>query len=194
MSLHNVRLGYAMTGSFCTFEQTFEQLEKIVALGAHVTPILSYSVRDFDTRFGSAEQTRSRLEALCHAPIIDTIPTAEPIGPKDLFDLIVVAPCTGNTMAKIANAITDTPVTMACKAHLRNLKPVLLAVSTNDALSGNARNLGTILNMKNITLTPLYQDSPLGKPNSLVANYELLIDSIHAALDGRQLQPLFCAP
>lgn len=190
MMLSGIRLGFCMTGSFCTFADTFIQLEKLIGMGAEVTPIISYSVRDFDTRFGTATETREKLTALCHHPIIDTIPGAEPLGPKKLLDILVIAPCTGNTMAKIASAITDTPVTLACKAHLRNDRPVVLAVATNDGLSGSARNLGSIRTMRHVYLTPMYQDDPQGKPNSLVAINDLLPDAVVAALEGKQVQPV----
>ncbi len=190
MKFINKKIGFAMTGSFCTFTDAFNQLVVLLSEGAELTPIISYAVRDFDTRFGKAAEHRRYLETMCHRPIIDSIPAAEPIGPKALLDMVIVCPCTGNTLAKIVNGITDTPVTMAVKAHLRNKGPVLLAVASNDALSGNAKNLGLAMNERNIYFVPMRQDSPEGKPSSLVAVNELLAEAAEAAFAGRQLQPM----
>jgi len=190
MQLKNVKIGFAFTGSFCTFSEVIAELEKLSAAGADITPIISYAVDKFDTRFGSAEQWKIKIEAVTGRSVIRTITEAEPIGPKALFDILVVAPCTGNTLAKLANGITDTPVTMACKAHLRNGRPLLLAPSTNDGLGINAKNIGLLQTCKNIFFVPYRQDDPQRKCNSLVARFDLIIPAIQAALEGRQLEPV----
>ena len=190
MQLSGKKVGFALTGSFCTFSKVFPEIEKLIAAGAEVFPIISESVRNFDTRFGRAEEWILKFEGMTGKKVISTIVEAEPIGPKSLLDIIIVAPCTGNTLAKIANSITDTPVTMAVKAHLRNAKPVVLAVSTNDGLGNNAKNLGTVLNFKNIYMVPFGQDDPFKKPGSLVAHNELIMDTLMLAMEGRQIQPV----
>ncbi|QGP93285.1 Dipicolinate synthase subunit B [Neomoorella glycerini] len=194
MRLKGKRVGFAVTGSHCTLAAVMPELARVVAEGAQVVPILSPAVRDSDTRFGTSAFWRVELERITGQKAIDTIVTAEPIGPKKLFDAVVVAPCTGNTLAKLANGITDTAVLMAMKAQLRNLRPVVLAISTNDGLGANAVNLGRVMNMKNIYLVPFGQDDPYNKPNSLVARMELIVDTILAALEGRQIQPLLLGP
>lgn len=155
-----------------------------------LVPIMSFNSYQTDTRFGTAEEFRTTIEDLCKRPIIHTISGAEPIGPKKLLDLLVIAPCTGNTLAKLANGVSDTPVTLAAKAHLRNARPVLVAVSTNDGLTGNAKNIGTLLNTKNYFFVPFGQDDPIQKEASLVANMESIPDAVKAALNGKQLQPI----
>ena len=190
MLLQGVKVGFAFTGSFCTFAKVIPELEKIVAEGADVMPIISESVNKFDTKFGLADEWKARIEGITGKRIIKSILEAEPIGPKSLLDILVVAPCTGNTLGKLANGITDTPVTMACKAHLRNNKPVVIAISTNDGLGVNAKNLGMLLNMKNIYFVPFGQDDPIKKCNSLLANNQLLIATVIEALKGKQLQPV----
>lgn len=189
-----LRIGFALTGSFCTFASVLPVVEILATRGCEITPILSANAGTLDTRFGKATDWRSRLHEITGRNCIDSIPEAEPIGPKKMFDVLVVAPCTGNTLAKLAHGITDTTVTMAVKSHLRGEKPVVLAVSTNDALSGSAANLGTLLNRKHYYFVPLRQDAPYAKPRSLVADMSLLPDTIGAALDDRQLQPLLLAP
>ena len=189
--MKGLRLGYALCGSFCTFEQSLAALEKLVKRGATVLPVLSYHAAGLDTRFGTARELKERLFSLTGCPPVQTIQGAEPIGPKALCDLMVVAPCTGNTLAQLALGITDTPVTMACKSHLRSGRPVLLALSTNDALAAGGQNLGRLLNTKNIFFVPMRQDAPGEKPASLTADYALLEPAITAALAGRQLQPVF---
>ena len=189
-----IRIGFALTGSFCTFASVLPIVETLVSRGCEVTPILSNNAAALDTRFGSADMWRSRLHHATGREAIDSIPAAEPIGPKKMFDILVVAPCTGNTLAKLAHGITDTPVTMAVKSHLRGEKPVVLAVSTNDALSGSAANLGTLLNRKHYYFVPLRQDAPFAKPRSLVADMDRIPQTIGAALENRQLQPIFLAP
>jgi dipicolinate synthase subunit B len=190
MQLQDVKIGFAFTGSFCTFAKVIPELEKITAEGADVLPVISYAVDSFDTKFGKADEWKSRIETICGKPIIKTIIDAEPIGPKALLDIMVVSPCTGNTLAKLANGITDTPVTMACKAHLRNGRPLLIAPATNDGLGANAKNIGLLANTKNIFFVPFGQDGPQKKNNSLMANFELLIPAIQAALNGKQLEPV----
>ena len=183
-------LGFAMCGSFCTFDAVLTQLEAMRAEFPKIIPIMSTISYETDTRFGTAEDFRARLEAACGQPVIHTIAQAEPIGPKKLLDVLVIAPCTGNTLAKLANGIADTPVTLAAKAHLRNERPVVLAVSTNDALAGNAANIGVLLNRKHYYFVPFRQDSPQKKPRSMVADFSKLTDTVCHALQGEQIQPI----
>lgn len=190
MNLKDKTIGYALTGSFCTLEAAVTQLEGIVAAGANVIPIISNIVNDMDTRFSKADVLKDRLVRITGNQIIKTVPQAEPIGPKGLLDILVVCPCTGNTLAKIAAGVTDTPVTMAVKAHLRNGRPVVIAISTNDGLSGNAQNIGKLLNTKNIYFVPFGQDDPVNKKSSLIAKNELVAKTLEMALEGIQLQPL----
>ena len=185
-----IRVGFALTGSFCTHARVLSVMETMRDEGFALTPILSFNAGAMDTRFGTADELRKRLLEICGKPPIDTIEAAEPVGPKALFDLLAVAPCTGNTIAKLANGITDTPVLMAAKAHLRNNKPLLISISTNDALGMNMKNIGLLLNAKHIYFIPFGQDNPEKKPNSMIAHTDLLIPSIEAALDGRQYQPI----
>jgi len=184
------RIGFALCGSHCTLSRVFPEMERLVAEGADVTPILSYAVATTDTKFGQSSEWKEKLFQITGKIPLETIVDVEPIGPQKLLDILVVAPCTGNTMAKIANGITDTPVTMATKAQLRNGRPVVLAISTNDGLGLNAKNLGILLNAKNIFWVPFGQDNPEQKPNSLDAQLELLLPAVEAALQGRQLQPI----
>ena len=183
-------IGFAMCGSFCTFAPVFEALEELHTVFPDLIPIMSDVSYETDSRFGSAAAFRERLESICSHEILHTIPQVEPIGPKALLDALVIAPCTGNTIAKLANGIADSPVSFACKAHLRNGRPVLLAVSTNDGLSGSAANLGALLARRHFYFVPFGQDSPTGKPASLVAHFSLLPEAAEAALHGEQLQPL----
>ena len=189
-----MKMGFALTGSFCTFEKVLPVLHTLVGQGVMVTPILSFHAGSLDTRFGSAAEWRKKLEQVTGNTVIDSIEGAEPIGPKALFDILVVAPCTGNTVAKLAHGITDTPVTMAVKSHLRGERPVVLAVSTNDALSGSASNLGTLFNRKHYYFVPLRQDAPDTKPRSLVADMERIPQTVQAALNGKQIHPMFLSP
>lgn len=184
-----IRLGFAMCGSFCTFKLVLEELERL-AKDYDITPIMSQGAAFTDTRFGKAEDFRRRVAEICGRELITTIADAEPIGPRALLDVLVIEPCTGNTLGKLANGITDTPVTMAAKAHLRNGRPLVLAVSTNDALGASARNIGTLMNAKNIFFVPVRQDSPRGKPASLVADFSETAAAIKSALEGKQTQPL----
>ena len=184
-----IRLGFAVCGSFCTFKRVLEELEKL-AKEYDITPIMSSGAAFTDTRFGKAEDLRRRITEICGKEPITTIAGAEPIGPQALLDVLVIEPCTGNTLGKLANGITDTAVTMAAKAHLRNGRPVVLAVSTNDALGASARNIGTLMNAKKIYFVPMRQDAPQGKPASVVANFAKTGAAIKAALEGKQVQPV----
>ncbi len=188
--MNNTTIGYAMTGSFCTLEKALTEMERLETLGYDILPIVSFAVAGTDTRFGTAACFREKILSITGKTPIETIADAEPVGPKNLLDVLVIAPCTGNTLAKIANAVTDTPVTMACKAQLRNRKPVVIAISTNDGLSANARNIGALLNSRNIYFVPFGQDNPLQKCNSLIADFTLIPDAIKSALSGEQLQPI----
>ena len=190
IDLNGVRIGCAMTGSFCTFRAAFDAWRALRATGAELIPILSFNAGSLDNRFYTAADARQILTEICGHEILDSIPAVEPIGPKKLLDLLIVAPCTGNTLAKIAAGITDTPVALAVKSHLRNNRPVLLAISTNDALSGSAQNIGKLMNTKNIYFVPFRQDDPEKKPASAVARFELLPESANLALRGRQIQPI----
>lgn len=189
--MKKLRIGFAITGSFCNYDVVFKEIEKLAKReDIELFPIMSYAANSFDTRFGKSADWNKKLEDLTGNEIINTIVDAEPVGPELNFDLIVVAPCTGNTTAKLANAITDTPVTMACKAQLRNQKPIVLAIATNDGLGANGKNIGLLLNMKNVYFVPFTQDDPEGKPNSLVADFTLIEQTIEATLQGKQLQPV----
>ena len=185
-----IRVGFAFCGSFCTYHQAMTALEKIHARYGDVTPIVSENSAATDSRFGPAHEYMREMERICGKRVIDSIPKAEPIGPKHLLDVLVICPCTGNTLAKLANGITDTTVTMAAKAHLRNGGPVVICLATNDGLASSARNLGTLLDKKNVYFVPFGQDDPAEKPTSLVADFSLVNDTVEAALRGEQLQPL----
>lgn len=194
MTLENKQIGVALTGSFCTFNQVFPQLEALVADGARVQTIFSGASQTTDSRFGHADDFMQKAKEITGLWPLLTIPQAEPIGPKSLLDILIILPCTGNTAAKLANGITDTPVLMAAKAHLRNEKPLLISLSTNDALAMNMKNIGLLLNAKHIYFVPFGQDDPMKKPNSMVANVDLLIPAAKAALEGKQLQPIILGP
>lgn len=194
MDLAGKRIGWALTASHCTLAAMLRQVERVVEAGADVIPILSGAVAREGTRFGTPEEWRERLAAATGKRPLETIAEVEPLGPGRLLDALVIAPCTGNTLAKLAYGITDGPVLMAAKAHLRNGRPVVLAVSTNDGLGLNAKNLGLLLNAKHIYFVPFGQDAPLEKRTSLVAREELIPDTIAAALEGRQLQPVLLGP
>ena len=190
MKLEGKTIGVAFTGSFCTYEKAMIELENIVKAGASVQCIFSDNSQIIDSRFGKAKDFLERAEEITNHPIIKTIATAEPIGPKGYLDVLVILPCTGNTVAKLANGITDTPVLMAAKAHLRNEKPLVISLSTNDALGMNMKNIGLLLNAKNIYFVPFGQDDPVKKPNSMVAHTELLIKTLERALEHKQYQPI----
>ena len=186
-----MRLGFALSGSFCTFERVIGQVRTLVAGGADVTPILSFNAASLDTRFGRAEDWKRQLEEITGHKPLTTLTEVEPIGPKGLFDVLVVAPCTGATLGRLANGISDTPVTLAVKSHLRRSRPVVLAVSTNDALGGSMRSIALLKNTKHLYCVPMSQDDAVNKPNSLVADFSRIEDTIAASLVGMQLQPLF---
>lgn len=190
MRFEGMKIGFALTGSHCTLAEAIKVIDKLQGEGADITPIISYSVDAMNTRFGEASHWKKVLKEKTGKDPLRTIPEVEPIGPSKLFDCIVIAPCTGNTLAKMANGISDTPVLMAAKAHLRNLGCLVIAIATNDGLGNNAKNIGALLCAKNIYLVPFGQDSPLSKANSLVAHMEMIPDTIIAAMKGRQIQPL----
>lgn len=190
MTLSGCRIGTAVTGSFCTFSRIAQTFRDLKDCGADMTPILSFNTQHIDSRFGKAEDWRRTFSEIAGAAPILTIEDAEPVGPKNLLDILLIAPCTGNTLAKLANGITDTPVLMAAKGHLRNQKPVVIFLSSNDALSANLKNVGFLMNMKSIYFVPFGQDDAAGKPNSLVSHTNLVVPALEAALDGKQLQPV----
>lgn len=194
MDLSQLTIGFAMTGSFCTFAAALDTLRELTETGAKIIPILSPAAFATDTRFGKAEDFRLRIRELCGNDIITTIDRAEPIGPKKLLDAMLILPCTGNTLTKISLGVTDTSVTMAAKAHLRNERPLVIAVSTNDALSGSAKNIGALLNTRNVYFVPMRQDDCHKKPRSVVADFSKALPALSAALEHTQLQPIFCAP
>lgn len=184
------RVGFALCGSFCTHQKVLRELEKLCGEYETVLPIVSEICQYTDTRFGTAEEFVSAVEKLTGHTIMGSVGEAEPIGPKKLLDVLVVAPCTGNTIGKLANGVTDTAVTMAVKAHLRNDRPVVIALASNDGLSGAARNVGELLGRKNYYFVPFGQDDPQGKPCSLMADFTKIGETVDAALAGRQVQPV----
>lgn len=188
--MKGLTVGYAFCGSFCTLEASLSPLRELVQRGAAVYPIMSEAAYGTDTRFGTAQSFRERIEAICAHPVWHTLTETEPIGPKKLLDLLVIAPCTGNTLGKLAGGITDSAVTLAAKAHLRNARPLLLAVSTNDALRASAENIGKLMRAKDVYFVPMRQDDPLHKPTSVVADFDRLVPAAEAALQGEQLQPV----
>ncbi len=190
MDLKNINIGFAMTGSFCTFAKVVPQIEHLANLGLNIYPIMSEFAYGTDTRFGNAKQFVEKIEQITGRKTIHSIPSAEPIGPKKFLDAMVIAPATGNTIAKLANAVTDSPVTMAAKASLRNEKPLIIAISTNDALGGSAKNIGMLMNMKNIYFVPFGQDDPVNKPKSIVADMSKIEQTLIHALEGVQVQPM----
>lgn len=191
--MEKIKLGYAMTGSFCTLDKSIREMAKLAAQNYDILPIMSENVYTVSTRFGKAHDIVTRVENIAHKSVIHTVSGAEPIGPHQMCDVLLVAPCTGNTLSKIALGITDTPVTMAVKSQLRIGAPVVLCVASNDALGASAENVGKLLNRRNVYFVPLSQDDPQKKPNSLVAHFELIPQSIELALEGRQLQPIFAS-
>lgn len=183
-------IGFAVCGSFCTHARAMEALEQVKARFSHVIPIVSECTASTDTRFGNAHDLMREMERICDHRVISTVKGAEPIGPQKLLDLLIICPCTGNTLGKLAAGVTDTCVTMAAKAHLRNGRPLLIAPSTNDGLSASAASIGALLPRRYIYFVPFGQDDPERKPTSLVADFSLVADAAQAALEGRQLQPL----
>lgn len=190
MSLKGKKIGFGLTGSHCTYDAVFPEIEKLVLAGAEVIPVVTFTVKNTETRFGKGEDWVQRIEDLTGHKVIDSIVKAEPLGPKMPLDCMVIAPLTGVSMSKFANAMNDSPVLMAAKATLRNLKPVVLGISTNDALGLNGVNLMRLMATKNIYFIPYGQDDPEKKPNSMVARMTLLMETVEAAIDGRQLQPV----
>jgi dipicolinate synthase subunit B len=184
-------IGYALCGSFCTWNDSYKQMMKLVADGYPLQPIMSEIAYTTDTRFGKAKEWIERIEQLCDREIIHTIPTAEPLGPKSPLELLIIAPCTGNTLAKLANGITDSPVCMAAKAHLRTDRPLIIALASNDAMSANLKNIGALLTRQSVYFVPVRQDDPIGKPHSLVADFEQIPFAIEKAKEGKQIRPLF---
>ena len=182
-------VGFALCGSYCTYKAVFPVMEEL-AKRHTVIPIFSFASATTDSRFGTAEAHLAWAEAICGRKPLVTIPQVEPIGPKKMLDVLIIAPCTGNTLAKLAHSIADTPVTMAAKSHLRNGRPVLIAVSTNDALSGAAENIGKLLSKKNYYFVPFGQDDPTEKPTSMVADFSKIPDALAFAAEGKQLQPI----
>lgn len=190
MDIKGKKVGVALTGSFCTFDKVFKEIERLTENGAEVYPIFSNSAQTIENRFGKPEEFLKRAEEITgRAPILN-IEDAEPIGPKAYLDVLAIIPCTGNTVAKLANGITDTPVLMAAKAHMRNNKPLVIFISTNDGLGMNMKNIGHLLNTKNVYFVPFGQDNPEKKPNSLVAHPNRLIPTLEMALENKQIQPL----
>ncbi len=190
MILSGKNIGIGITGSFCTFDKVIPQIVKLVELGANVYPVLSDNARSIDSRFGDAKDFTEIIFDITRNKLITTIEDAEPIGPNEMFDIFLIAPCTGNTLAKLNNAITDTPVLMAAKAHLRGSKPVVISISTNDALGMNFKNIATLFNTKNIYFVPFGQDNYKSKPNSMVAHIDQIVPTLEMALERKQIQPV----
>lgn len=191
MELYGKKVGFVLTGSFCTFKKTIPKMKELIEKeGADIIPIMSYNSYNLDTKFGKAEDFIKEIEDITGKEIIHTIQGAEPIGPKKMTDIMVVAPCSGNTMAKLALDIIDTPAVMACKSHLRNDRPLVIAPSTNNGLSGNAENIGKLLNRRNYYFVPFKQDNPITKPRSIVFDESYLIKTIKFALEGEQISPI----
>lgn len=190
LSLEDKKIGFVLTGSFCTFSKTIPKMKELIDKGAEVIPIMSFNSYNLDTKFGKAQDFINMIEEITGKKIIHTIQDAEPIGPKRLTDVMVVAPCSGNTMAKLACDIIDTPATMAVKSHLRNNLPVVIAPSTNNGLSGNAKNIGILLNRKHYYFVPFRQDNPITKPRSIVFDSEYIVKTIESALEYEQIEPI----
>ncbi len=184
-------IGYAFTGSFCTHKRSLESMWQLLLSGYEILPIVSETVLATDTRFGNAKDLLRDLESMTGRAVISTVRDAEPLGPKTPLDALIVAPCTGNTLAKVANGITDTAVTMAVKAHLRTDRPLLIALASNDAMAANLKNIAAMLTRRSVYFVPLHQDDPVGKPHSLVADFDRLPHAFEAMMEGKQLRPLF---
>lgn len=190
IDLKGLRVGCAMTGSYCTFKRVFEAWRALKATGADLYPIMSYNAAQIDTRFYSARDAMKAFESITGKEIWHTLPEVEPIGPKKLLDALVIAPCTGNTLAKLAGGIADTPVTLAAKSHLRNGRAVIIAVSSNDALGANAKNIGMLMASKDYFFVPFGQDDAAEKPRSLVAEFKMIPETLREALNNRQIEPV----
>ncbi len=189
--MNKIRVGFALCGSFCTFESVKKQMNFLIEKELDIFPVMSFNAYSTDTRFGKAEEHIKEIENICGKKIISTLTDAEPIGPKKMFDILLIEPCTGNTIAKLASGIVDTPVTLAAKSHLRNDRPLLIAVSTNDALSMAATNIGKLMNNRNVFFVPMKQDDCEKKPRSVVADFPRTYDAILSALQGKQIQPIY---
>lgn len=189
-SLKGVRIGFALCGSYCTYDTVIPEIQKLIDEGAEVFPIMSHNAYTTDTRFGKAQEHIDKIEKMTGKKIIKTIVEAEPLGPQNIIDILVIAPCTGNTIAKLANAITDTAVLMSAKTLLRNKKPVVIALATNDGLGMNMKNIGMLMNTKNIYFVPMGQDNYEKKPNSIMSDMSLILKTVQKALIGEQLQPV----
>lgn len=187
---NGINLGFALCGSFCTFRNAIDEIRHLSEIGYNIIPIMSFNAYNTDTRFGKADDFIKEIEDITNKKIISSISEAEPIGPKKLLDALIIEPCTGNTLAKLACGIADTPVTLAAKSHLRNARPLIIAVSTNDALSGAAKNIGALMNYKNIFFVPYRQDDHINKPTSIVSDFSETKETIEAALGYRQIQPI----
>lgn len=194
MELAGKNIGLGLTGSFCTYDKIFTELENLIKEKANVQTIFSDASQVIDSRFGKAEDFLKKAYDITGNKPIVTIAEAEPLGPNNKLDILIIAPCTGNTLAKISNGITDTPVLMAAKGHLRNKKPLVISISTNDALTFNLKNIGELMNSKNLYFVPFGQDDYLNKPNSMTALSELIIPTLEFALDKEQLQPVIISP
>jgi dipicolinate synthase subunit B len=190
MNWKGKKVGFALTGSHCTYDEVLPQIQRFVDAGADVIPIASHTVMNTDTRFGTSADWQKKIRDMTGNDIISTIVDAEPLGPSKLLDVLVIAPCTGNTTSKLANAITDSPVLMAAKAQMRNQRPLVLAISTNDGLGLNLANIAKLIFSKHIYFVPFGQDDPFVKPNSLVSRMDLIMETCEASLEGRQLQPV----
>ena len=190
MNLKDKKIGFCLTGSFCTFRKTIEVLKELVKEEAVIIPIMSHSAYTLDTKFGKAKDFINEIEKITGKTILHTIQEVEPIGPKHMTDVMVIAPCSGNTIAKLSHGITDGPTLMAAKSHLRNNNPLVIAVSTNDGLSGSAENIGRLLNRKNHYFVPFKQDNPMTKPRSLVFDSNYLLKTVEMALEGNQIEPI----
>ena len=190
MDFKGIKIGFVLTGSFCTFKKVIPKIKELKDKNANIIPIMSYNAYNLDTKFGKAEDFIIEIEKITENKIIHTIQDAEPIGPKNLTDIMIIAPCSGNTMAKLACDIIDTPATMAAKSHLRNNRPLVIAPSTNNGLSGNAENIGKLLNRKNYYFVPFKQDNPITKPRSIVFDPEYIIKTLEYALNKEQISPI----
>jgi dipicolinate synthase subunit B len=194
MTVSNKNLGFALTGSFCTYDRVFPEIERLVKEKANLYPIFSDRAQTIDTRFGEANDFMQRARTITGRDPITSIVKAEKLGPSNTLDLLIIAPCTGNTLAKLAYGITDSPVLMAAKGHLRNGKPIVLAIATNDALGANMKNIGLLMNTKNFFFVPFCQDNYKAKPYSMVALFDMILPTVEEALQGRQLQPVIQSP
>ena len=190
MNLKNKKIGFILTGSFCTFNKVIPKIEKLIKMEAEIIPIMSFNAYNTDTKFGKAQDFIKQIEEITGKNIIHTIADAEPIGPQSITDIMIIAPCSGNTMSKLACDIIDTPATMAAKSHLRNNRPLVIAPSTNNGLGANAENIGKLLNRKNYYFVPFRQDNPITKPRSIVFDSEYIIKTLEYALEGEQISPI----